>query len=168
MKIGDFVSVIDHDINGKIKSIKNDDVIIIDQYGFSHQFSKRDLIIRDKGFYEGHFFPERKFDLTSIKKNKSSHHKNHLVLDLHFEKLVNHPHQYDSFERFFIQKEKLINTLEFCKKNRIKKLEIIHGIGDGVLQKMVYETLRNQIEIDFDDHDFFYHQSGSVIVLFKN
>lgn len=68
MKIGDFVSVIDHDINGKIKSVQNDDVIIIDQYGFSHQFSKKDLIIRYKEFYDGHFFPERKFDLTSMKK----------------------------------------------------------------------------------------------------
>ncbi|WP_435524441.1 hypothetical protein [Chryseobacterium indoltheticum] len=63
------------------------------------------------------------------------HDKNPLILDLHFENLVKNPHDYDSFERLFLQKEKLIQTINFCRRNHLKKLEIVHGIGDGTLQE---------------------------------
>lgn len=89
-----------------------------------------------------------------------------MVLDLHFESLVDQPSQYASLERIFIQKEKLIETIEFCKTHRLKKLEIIHGIGDGVLQKMVKEVLISQTGLDFYDLGILKEQSGSVMVEF--
>jgi DNA-nicking Smr family endonuclease len=89
-----------------------------------------------------------------------------MVLDLHFQHLVKNPHDYDSFERLFIQKERLIETLNFCRKNNLKKLEIIHGIGDGVLQRMVWDVLESQTNLDFYNKDILHHQSGAVLVDF--
>ena len=72
----------------------------------------------------------------------------------------------DAFERLMIQKENLLETIDFCRKNHIKNLEIIHGIGDGVLQKMVYDILEGLSNVEYDEHGFFYHESGRVEVKF--
>jgi len=88
-----------------------------------------------------------------------------MVLDLHFDKLVKKSQEYDPWERLFIQREKLQETLNFCRANKIKNLEIIHGLGDGTLQNMVYEVLKNSTHIEFEENEFFKHSSASVKVI---
>ena len=101
------------------------------------------------------------------KKNISQkHQKNAMKIDLHFDQLVKNPHEYDSWERLFIQKERLMEVLDFCKANKIKRLEIIHGLGEGVLQELVYDVLRGYTGIEFEENEFFKHQSASVEVRF--
>lgn len=161
MKIGDKISVLDENLQGVITSFDGDFVIFLDDYGFTQRYHKEQIILQNPSIYEN-IKVEKKYEYTPVTSKKSI--KSHLVLDLHFEKLVSNPSIYDSFERLFIQKEKLLETLDFCKENNIKKLEIIHGIGDGTLQKMVYDVLHSKSNLLFDDHDFFYHQQGSVMV----
>ncbi len=164
MKIGDQVSVLDDNLDGFITSVHGNLVAFKDQFGFVHQYPKEKLVLKNPDLYHN-IKIEKKAEISKSKTRK--HQKNHLVLDLHFEQLVSQPLDYDSIERLFIQKEKLLETIDFCRKNNLKKLEIIHGIGDGVLQKMVFEVLQSQTNIEFEDHDFFYHSSGSVMVNFK-
>lgn len=161
MKIGDNVSVVDENLNGKITSVHGNVVVFQDEFGFTYQYQRDKLIVQNPALYEN-IKIEKKYETLKPKSRK--HNKNHLVLDLHFEKLVPDPLEYKSFERLFIQKEKLLQTLDFCRENNLKKLEIIHGIGDGTLQKMVIDVLQSQISLEFDEHDFFYHSSGSVMV----
>ncbi len=164
MKIGDKVSVIDDDLEGTVTSVHGETVVFADEHGFTHKLSKEKLVIRNQSLYEN-IRVEKKYEHN--KKLSKKHSKNHMVLDLHFEKLVDNPLAYESFERLFIQKEKLIETLDFCRKNNLKKMEIIHGLGDGTLQKMVYDVLESQIGLDFHNKEILHHQSGSVIVNFK-
>lgn len=164
MKPGDRISVIDDNLKGTITSVKGDDVIFKDEHGFTHQEKKDRLVVQD---------PEIYAQMPAVIKHETSkptskkHNRNHLVLDLHFENLVKNPGDYDAFERIFIQKEKLEETIAFCRNNNLKKLEIIHGIGDGILQRMVHDYLVGQTHLEFDDHDFFYHQRGSVMVTLR-
>jgi hypothetical protein len=104
---------------------------------------------------------------NSTTKLSKKHNKNHLILDLHFEKLVANSAQHDGFERLFLQKKKLLDTLDFCKENNLKKLEIIHGIGNGQLQELVIKTLEYQMDIDYQHTAILPHQSGSIMVFFK-
>ena len=163
MKVGDLVSVIDDSLRGKILSIIANQVKIEDQYGFTYNFPKEKLTIIDSDLYN---------EIPVIKKEEShkvvskKHNKAPLVLDLHFNLLVKSPSDYDSFERLLIQKEKLLDTIDFCRQNKIKNLHIIHGIGDGVLQKMVYEVLEGLANVEYDREGFFYHQTGSVDLRF--
>lgn len=164
MKIGDKISVIDDNLKGTITSVNGDVVVFKDEHGFTHKEKKEKLVLQDPEIYE--HVP------TVIKKEthkprSKKHNREHLVLDLHFENLVKNISDYDAFERIFIQKEKLEETIEFCRNNNLKKLEIIHGIGDGVLQRMVHDYLVGQTNLEFDDHDFFYHQRGSVMVTLR-
>lgn len=163
MKIGDKVSVVDEDLDGIVTSVQGDLVHFQDEFGFVHQYSKQKLIERNVSIYENLKVEKKSEPRKPISKK---HNRNHLVLDLHFEKLVENPSGYDGFERLFIQKEKLWETIEFCRKNNLKKLEIIHGVGDGVLQKMVHTVLESQTGLDFYNKEILHHQSGSVMVNF--
>lgn len=151
-------------MEGFVTSVRENLVAFKDQFGFIHQYPKEKLVQKNPDLYQN-IKIEKKAEPSGIKSQK--HKKQHMVLDLHFEQLVSQPLDYDSIERLFIQKEKLLETIDFCRKNNLKKLEIIHGIGDGVLQKMVFDVLQSQTNIEFEDHDFFYHSSGSVMVNFK-
>ena len=164
MKIGDSVSVIDDKLKGTVKSIIGKKVTIEDEHGFPYEYESNELVVQQAEIYN---------QVKTIRKEESAkpvskkHDKKPLVLDLHFEHLVKNPSDYDSFERLFRQKEKLLTTIEFCRKNNLKKLEIIHGIGDGVLQQMVHDVLESQTNLEFQNKEILHHQSGTVLVYFR-
>lgn len=164
MKIGDKISVIDDNLKGTITSVNGEVVVFKDEHGFTHKEKKEKLVLQDPEIYEHVPTVIKK---ETAKPRSKKHNRKHLVLDLHFENLVKNPSDYNAFERIFIQKEKLEETIAFCRNNNLKKLEIIHGIGDGVLQRMVHDYLTRQTNLEFDDHDFFYHQRGSVMVTLR-
>ncbi|MCS3532604.1 Smr/MutS family protein [Chryseobacterium sp. JUb7] len=163
MKIGDKVSVVDEDLSGVVTSVHGNTVVFKDEYGFTYQYAKEKLVPKDVQFYE-HIKVIKKAEPQKVISKK--HQKNHLVLDLHFHNLVKNPSDYDSFERLFMQKEKLMEVISFCRKNNLKRLEIVHGIGDGVLQRMVLDVLESQTHLDFYNKEILHHQSGAVMVEF--
>lgn len=163
MKLGDKVSVLDGDLQGIIISIKGEKIEIEDDFGFRHWYLQKELVMKNEELYQ-QVSVDKKEEISQKKSQK--HQQKELKLDLHFDQLVASPEQYDSWERIFIQKEKLMQTLDFCKENGIKKLLIIHGLGDGTLQEIVYNTLRGYSGIEFEENDFFRHSSASVEVFF--
>ena len=164
MKIGDQVAAIDDDLKGTITSVNGEIVVFKDEHGFTHQFKKNKIVLQNPSLYEN-MKPIQKSEPAKTVSKK--HNKKHLVLDLHFENLVKNPSDYDAFERIFLQKEKLLETINFCRKHHLRKLEIIHGIGDGILQKMVYGVLESQTNLEFHNKEILHHQSGSVLVTLR-
>ena len=163
MKIGDKVSVIDEDLEGTLVSVEDKTAVFEDSHGFRHEYPLAQLVLRENLIYDE--VPLTKKEET--KKNISQkHQKNAMKIDLHFDQLVKNPNEYDSWERLFIQKEQLMEVLDFCKSNKIKRLEIIHGLGEGVLQELVYDVLRGYAGIEFEENEFLKHQSASVEVVF--
>ena len=163
MKIGDLVSVIDDDLKGKISAFKGNLVQIEDEHGFHYDIEKSKVVFHNHNIYDDITITAKKETSTKISKKNQTQPQS---IDLHFEKLVNNPQDFESWERLMIQREKLIEKLEYCRSNNIKKLNIIHGIGDGVLQNMVHEVLQGFAGIEYEDHDFFYHSTGNVLVTF--
>ena len=164
MKIGDSVSVIDDNLKGTITFIKGKKVTIEDEHGFPYEYEESELVLQQAEIYK---------NIKTIRKEEVSkpiskkHDKKPFILDLHFEKLVKNTGDYDSFERLFRQKDKLLKTLDYCRKNNLKKLEIIHGIGDGILQQMVNDVLESQTNLEFQNKEILHHQSGTVLVYFS-
>ena len=163
MKIGDLVSVIDDDLKGKISAFKGNLVQIEDENGFHYDIEKSKVVLYNHNIYDDISITVKKETSTKISKKNQTQPQS---IDLHFEKLVNNPQDFESWERLMIQREKLIEKLEYCRSNNMKKLNIIHGIGDGVLQNMVHEVLQGFAGIEYEDHDFFYHSTGNVLVTF--
>lgn len=164
MKIGNKVSVLDEDVQGIVINIKGEKIEIEDDFGFRYWYLEKDLVLKNEALYQEISVPKKE---EVSKKYSKKHQQKELKLDLHFDQLVDFPERYDSWERIFIQKEKLMQTLDFCKENGIKKLLIIHGLGDGILQKIVYDILRGYAGIEFEENDFFRHSSASVEVFFR-
>ncbi|PPZ90662.1 DNA mismatch repair protein [Cloacibacterium normanense] len=163
MKIGDLVSVIDDDLKGKISAFKENLVQIEDEHGFHYDIEKSKVVLYNHNIYDDISITAKKETSTKISKKNQTQPQS---IDLHFEKLVNNPQDFESWERLMIQREKLIEKLEYCRSNNMKKLNIIHGIGDGVLQNMVHEVLQGFAGIEYEDHDFFYHSTGNALVTF--
>ena len=163
MKIGDKVSVLDEDLSGSVTSVHGNTVVFRDQHGFTHQYPKEKLVPQNPSIYDGLQIEMKQEHRKNFSKK---HNKKPFVLDLHFESMVKNPTDYSSFERLFMQKEKLLETIDFCRRNHLKHLEIIHGIGEGTLQKMVHEVLRSQTRLEFHNNEILHHQSGSVTVRF--
>ena len=164
MKIGDLVSVVDDNLKGRIIMMKGTKVIIEDEHGFPYDYESNQLVLQNAAIYKQVKAVQKEERSKPISKK---HDKKPLVLDLHFEHLVKNPSDYDSFERLFTQKEKLLHILDYCRKNNLKKLEIIHGIGDGVLQQMVHEVLESQTNLEFHNKEILHHQAGTVLVYFQ-
>lgn len=164
MKKGDSVAVIDDNLKGKIIVIKGKKVVIEDEYGFHYEYDEAELVVQQAEIYD---------QIPTIQKSELSksvskkHNKSPFLVDLHFEHMVKNADEYNSFERLFLQKEKLLQTIEFCRKNHLKKLEIIHGIGDGVLQQMVHDVLESQTNLEFHNKEILHQQSGAVLVYFR-
>ena len=51
MKIGDQISVIDENLEGKIISIKGDTVTFEDEFGFSYQYSISKIVLKNSALY---------------------------------------------------------------------------------------------------------------------
>ncbi|KQT16040.1 DNA mismatch repair protein [Chryseobacterium sp. Leaf404] len=163
MKIGEKVSVLDEDLGGVVTSVNGNTVVFKDEYGFTYQYPKEKLVPKNAEIYENIKIVKKAEPKKTVSKK---HDKNPMILDLHFENLVKNPNDYNSFERLFLQKEKLIQTINFCRKNHLKRLEIVHGIGDGTLQRMVLDVLESQTNLDFYNKEILHHQSGAVMVDF--
>ena len=161
MKIGDKISVVDDNLKGKITTIKGKIVTIEDEHGFSYDFDLKEIVLQEPEIYKGLKTIHKEEKQKPISKK---HDHKPLVLDLHFNHMVKNPAQFSPFERIILQKEKLLDILDYCRKNNLKKLEIIHGIGDGVLQKMVNEVLENQKDLEYHNKEILHHQSGTVLV----
>lgn len=164
MKIGDLVSVLDDDLKGRIIFLQKDHVTIEDEHGFHYTFPKKQIVPQIEDIYKKVALVKK----AEISKKTSKKHRNEPEkLDLHFEKLVKNPHNYTPSERILIQRDALLNKLDYCREHRLKKLRIVHGVGDGVVQQMVHDVLAGQLHLEFDDHSFFYHQTGSLLVTFR-
>lgn len=165
MKIGDAVSVVDDLLEGIIVAADGRFFTIEDEHGFHYRYAATQLVPRTADLYENVPIRAKK---EPVKTASKKHNHQPLVLDLHFDNVVpNSFKKHDAFERLFMQRQKLVETIDFCRRNNLKKLEIVHGIGDGVLQQMVYDVLDSQTNLEYHDKEILHHQSGAVMVYLR-
>lgn len=158
------MSVLDENLRGIILRISDGVAVVRDEFGFDYSFSLEQLILEDSSLYDGiHIKTKPEGGKKKRSKPNDSAHR----LDLHFERLVSNPREYPPDLRLWIQRDALLRKIEWCRTNAIPDLLIIHGIGDGILQKMVHETLAGMTGIEIQTDEILYHQSASVRVFFR-
>ncbi|AEW86260.1 DNA mismatch repair protein MutS [Flavobacterium columnare NBRC 100251 = ATCC 23463] len=169
---GDKVSVLDDNINGVVIKIATDQVWIETEEGFELPFKSNELIlIGESGmdFSTTNFYAIKKEKeiskpKNSIKEKKSKKDETILEVDLHIEKLVQSTKGMNNYDILNIQIETAQRQLDFAIKNKIQKVVLIHGVGEGILKAELDFLLNRYSYISFQEASFQKYGFGATEV----
>ncbi|MGB0837103.1 MAG: DNA mismatch repair protein MutS [Flavobacteriaceae bacterium] len=144
-KVGDRVSVIDDQVEGKVSRIDQSRIYIIDQSGFEYWFEAHELVLLGEDQKKLSLYADINNPLLAQKINSVEGKKKSvkrvskeipaMEVDLHIEKLVRHTHKLDPYDIMIIQMDTAQRKLEYAINNRIPRIVFIHGVGEGVLEQ---------------------------------
>ena len=177
-KIGDPVSVLDEAINGTVVAIKNNEISIETDEGFTMTYFVNELI---KNFKTSDLSKNiESFNLDKIKQDKEIQKPRSFVkdkklkgeipppeFDLHIEKLVKNYKGMSNFDILTLQSETAKRHIEFAIRNRIPKIVFIHGVGEGILKSELDFMLHRYEQISFQDANYQKYGLGATEIYFK-
>ncbi|MNF24982.1 Endonuclease MutS2 [compost metagenome] len=175
---GDKVSVLDEAVNGVVLSVKDKQITIETEDGFTMNFSANELI--KLGDSNNLMDSIRRINVDEISKEKEipkprsfvkeRKDKNELAapeFDLHIEKLVPNKRGMSNYDILTLQSETAKRHIEFAIRNRIPKIVFIHGVGEGILKAELDFLLGRYDNIDFQDANYQKYGLGATEVYFK-
>lgn len=176
--IGDEVTVLDDSFSGKVKGFKKDRVVIETPEGFELDFEAQELVkIADTGDMKSLFSSQ---SLSSVLKDKEEPKKRSFVkekrskkdefvleVDLHIEKLVPHKKGMSNYDILTLQTETAKRQIDFAIKNRMPKVVLIHGVGEGILKAELDFLLGRYDNISFQDANYRKYGLGATEVYIK-
>lgn len=175
---GDKVSVLDEAINGIVLSVKNDEVNVETEDGFTMKFLAKELIkVNDTSDLN---LKNGSFNLNQVKMEKEIPKPRSFVkekkakgeipppeFDLHIEKLVPNFRAMSNYDILTLQSETAKRHIEFAIKNRIPKIVFIHGVGEGILKSELDFLLGRYDNIAFQDGNYQKYGLGATEVYIK-
>ncbi|MCZ8330181.1 MAG: DNA mismatch repair protein MutS [Flavobacterium sp.] len=174
-QVGDKVSVLDDDIDGVVVSVKNQEVTIETSDGFLLTFQAKELIkignsaAIDFNFSKAQIISEKEIPKPNYinKEKKSKKEVPFPDFDLHIEKLVKNYKSMSNYDILTIQTETAKKHIDFAIRNRIPKIVLIHGVGDGVLKSEINFILGRYDGVTFQDANYQKYGLGATEVYFK-
>lgn len=162
-KVGDRVAYLNSTGEGKVLEIKGDEILVEDENGFSDWYHSSELVKRNQ-FEIG----EVRFKDTKPRQASQGPKitPNKMVIDLHFDQLVDYPKNFTAFEKLEIQLREAKKSIESCKRSGIKKLILIHGVGEGRLKEEVHTMLERMDRLRFYDASLAEYGRGATEVEF--
>ena len=123
-------------------------VKIEDEYGFEYIINNSDILPVDKStdtmISYGKTFEVKDEDIRKEKKKTSFNKTDRggmVKIDLHIEQITSYYHHMKNSEIVQIQMEYCKKELDQSMLKHKKSLEIVHGIGEGVLKSEVHKLL---------------------------
>lgn len=176
--VGDYVAWIDDDLKGRVIATKNKEFIIETSDGFEMQASANELVLlpnqANLQIDEKALQNVKKNELKRKKSNKSivKHKKLKqpaLEVDLHIHELVENTKNMSNFDMLNIQLDAAKRQIQFAKQKRIKRVILIHGVGQGVLKAELETILRRDEEVEFYDADYKTYGLGATeVYIYEN
>lgn len=170
---GDKITVLDDNIDGIVTDVKGNTIYITTDDGFDLQFNKSEVIkignelknsanlniskaIQEKAEpVKRSFVKQKKEDIKEIS------------FDLHIEKLIPTTKGMQAFDMLELQIETAQRHIDFAIKNRIPKIVLIHGVGDGKLRGEIEYILKRYENIWFAEANFQRYGQGAIEIHFK-
>lgn len=171
---GDLVSALSENIDGTVILVDGSTITIETTDGFPMLFEERELIAMPG-----------KMDVSmgnikSILKDKEEERPRQFVrekktgdipppeFDLHIEKLVRNHRILSNHDILTMQSETAKRHVDFAIRNRIPKIILIHGVGDGVLRSELEFLLSRYENLTFRDGNYQKYGSGAMEVIFHS
>jgi dsDNA-specific endonuclease/ATPase MutS2 len=176
-QIGDKVSVLDEAIDGVVTAINSNQITIETTDGFPMTYFVKELvknlISNDlKGFISNAAISQVKVEKQQEKKRSFTKEKKNLreiftlEVDLHIEKLVPNKNGMSNYDILNIQMDTAKRQMDFAIRNRIPKLVLIHGVGQGVLKSELDFLLRKYENISVQPGNLQKYGLGAMEVYF--
>jgi hypothetical protein len=167
-KVGQRVRFLDEPSGGVLKAVEGEQAWVEDAEGFVRPFALTELV------------PDARFPVEDV---PPSQHEAHLAagqkrmrptgkraapdkleVDLHFDKLVAYPKNYDAYACLQIQLNEVRKALAKARKQGAKRLILIHGVGQGRLREEVHQLLEREEDLTFYDASFAEYGQGATEV----
>ncbi len=145
---GDKVAYLNTTGEGVVIDVKGDQLLVEDENGFSEWYRSSELVHR------GSIQVGEVRSKDHIKRKVDPHKKyapNKMVVDLHFEALVDYPKNFTAHQKLEIQLAETRKAINKCKISGIKKLILIHGVGEGRLKEEIHTLLERMDKLQFYD-----------------
>jgi len=156
-KVGDEVAHLDSTESGVVLEIKGDELRVEDDNGFDTWYHFKELV--KKGRFEVDHVPVKDQPRTTKGQAGKKFAPNELVKDLHFNQLVDYPKNFTNFQMLEIQIREAKKAIDHARRAGIKKVVLIHGVGEGRLREEVHSMLERMDKLRF--YDASYDQFGS-------
>ncbi|TDP59525.1 Smr/MutS family protein [Flavobacterium dankookense] len=174
-QVGDKVSVLDDAIDGVVVKINGDTITIETTDGFPLSFKASELIkIGNADAMTLNFNKNEVIKAKEIPKpnyiNKEKKSKKEVPVpefDLHIEKLVKNYKSMSNYDILTLQSETAKKHIEFAIRNRIPKIVLIHGVGEGILKSELDFMLGRYENVTFQDANYQKYGLGATEVYFK-
>ena len=173
-KKGDFVAVLDDNLEGIIVDVSNNEAVLETKDGFvlSYKFSELVKIENaelDFSFNKSKILNEKEVKKPNFINNEKKSRKEQPVpeFDLHIEKLVKNHKIMNNFDILTIQLETAKRHIDFAIKNRIPKIILIHGVGEGVLKSELEFLFGRYDDVAFQDASYQKYGVGATEIYFK-
>ncbi|MEZ4877061.1 MAG: DNA mismatch repair protein MutS [Flavobacterium sp.] len=174
IKIGDNVSVLDDAIDGVVKRITGKTITVETTDGFDLNFQENELIIIGSNKLNISFNKSEIVNQKEIAKpnyvNREKKSKKEIPVpdfDLHIEKLVKNYKSLSNHEILTIQSETAKRHIDFAIRNRIPKIVLIHGVGEGILKSELDFLLDRYEGVTFREANYQKYGQGATEIYFK-
>lgn len=175
--IGDKVAALDEDVTGVVVNVQSDKIEVETSEGFLMTYLAKELIINTNSNELSGFVSREKVSnaikekTEPLKRNFTREKKSKkedfvLEVDLHIEKLVPSKRGMNNYDILNLQMETAKRQLEFAQKNRIPKVVLIHGVGEGVLKAEIDFLLGRFDNISFQEANYQKYGLGATEVYF--
>ncbi len=175
IQIGDTVSVIEDTLIGVVISIKGEQITFQTKDGFEFLYGRKELVKTQAAidvklqkinriFLDKDVLPKDNKPKFIKDKNKQLA----LEVDLHIHHLTKSNKGMSNFEMLSIQLQVAEQKLLFAIKKRYQKIVFIHGVGDGVLKKELYNLFKNYPVKMYDASYQKYGKGATEVYIFQN
>jgi dsDNA-specific endonuclease/ATPase MutS2 len=177
-KPGDEVTVLDDSFSGRVKGIKGNRIMIETTEGFELEFEAGELVKIHNANDMKSFFSSQ--SMSSVLKEKEEPKKRSFVkekkskkddfvleVDLHIGKLVPNKRGMSNYDILTLQTDTAKRQIEFAIRNRMPKVVLIHGVGEGILKAELDFLLGRYDGITFRDADYQKYGLGATEVYIK-
>ena len=178
LKVGQTAAVIDDTIKGIVVKVVANEITIETDDGFLMTFEPSELVVITGDQKEFSKYIDIKHDAliekerSSVKKKSVKRAKSReqppLEVDLHIHHLTKSTKGMSNHEMLTLQLDTAKRQLEFAIKKKIQRVIIIHGVGEGVLQKEI-EFLLGRYNVSVQPASFQKYGFGATeVYIYQN
>jgi len=157
------VRLLDEAREGVVEALKGDEALVRFDPDFAEWVPVRDLVQGQLPLeaLSGGYVKE----VSSTPKTGSQRSETGLKeVDLHLGALLDFPGRLSASEALEFQLKTAKQALSDCRRARIPRLVLIHGVGEGVLKAKIAEWLEGVEDIEFYDASYALYGRGATEV----